>query len=490
MKIPQSLQTIELPHNWKLIEAFKTFVNLKYCITSNRFYLLQDNIWVKKPIYQVEHLFLKFLKTRYPNAYTQFNLNTMNKIIILLKRNSFSMVDCKKQANSKGNLIPFLNGVLNTKSLCLLPHSPNKYLTYIIPIHFNFSNTLVNTPMSKFLTKICNFNLKRLQVLRACLYCLFTNDLSNQIALFIYGTSGTGKNTFLRLLMFLVGYDTSLFTTINKLTLNFGLYSLLGKLLIVLENISLFKNNELQVISKIISPDTISPLNDKIKYLSPSQFIPSSFLIITSNVICYIKNAMTDLTQRIIYFPFNFKSNTNNKNLFNIIMKTNNNDEQIITGMIVPYLSAFIIWALTCPKEYVDILKLGGLTISNLISEDNVQNHPLHVWAKKRLQISSNSQVSIGNNNSDGTTLYGDYLIWARINGVSPINLNNFSNLLFDLLNSMKFNIKKKYLPSGLIIIGIQLNDKTTINTTFKLITNTNHITDIDFYSDVEKNQN
>jgi len=127
---------------------------------------------------QIQELFLDFIQIRFPNAYTSFQLNNVSQILLLLKRHSISMPECKRIANSNGFLLPFLNGVLNTLTLQILPHHDSNYITHIIPVNFDITvNTLANTAMSKFLMEICNFSANRLNVLRAWLYCLFVNCL-------------------------------------------------------------------------------------------------------------------------------------------------------------------------------------------------------------------------------------------------------------------------------------------------------------------------
>jgi phage/plasmid-associated DNA primase len=79
------------------------------------------------------------LRSKYPDSYKTFNLKNLDNISLLLtEHEDFSMPDAIADANSNGFLLPFLNGVLNTKTLELLPHSPNNYSTHIIPIEYNY----------------------------------------------------------------------------------------------------------------------------------------------------------------------------------------------------------------------------------------------------------------------------------------------------------------------------------------------------------------
>lgn len=459
-----------LPNIWLLVEHFTSLLNVKYCISYNSFYIYHGNILNKLTNEELQKIFLDFIQLKFPSAYTSFQLNNISQVLILLKRNTISLPECQKEANSNGFLLPFLNGVFNTLTLQLLPHSATNYITHMIPLQFDFTaSTLVNTPMSMFLTAICNNSLIRLNILRACLNCLFTNDLSNQVALYIYGPGGTGKSTLINILMYLIGPQAALTTSLVHLNSRFGPASLLGKLFLMLSDISLYRGLEPKIIKELITGDYLMA---EFKFLNPFQFIPRAFLIITSNVLWDIKNATTGMSRRFIYFPFDFIPNNKMTNLFNI------DGTGRISGMLPPFFSAFIIWILTCPKEYLDLLKLGGLAITKLISTDGILTYPLQMWVSEWLIYNRNCTVFIGNNKSNPTTLYGNYLAWAILNGVTPLKFNQFSNLLIDLLNSMKWQVEKKRKATGAVLLGVELRDRPLILPSIKLGTGHDAITD------------
>jgi hypothetical protein len=67
------------------------------------------------------------LKSQYPNIYKKFILKNIDDFILLITQHEeFSMAEEIANANSNGFLMPFLNGVLNTKTLEFLPHSSSK----------------------------------------------------------------------------------------------------------------------------------------------------------------------------------------------------------------------------------------------------------------------------------------------------------------------------------------------------------------------------
>jgi len=193
-------------------------------------------------------------------------------------------------ANSNGFLLPFLNGVVNTKTLEILPHSPDNYTTHIIPVNYSKEDTIENTKFAEFLTALVNRNPMRLKVIRACLYLIFTNNLSYQIALYIYGPGGTGKSIFINILMYLLGKEVTLSSSLTQIKSRFGLATLVGKLLLVLNDIPMYSGQEPQVLKNIIAQD---PMQAEKKFKQPVPFIPNAFTVMTSNKFMNIKNQST-----------------------------------------------------------------------------------------------------------------------------------------------------------------------------------------------------
>lgn len=59
-------------------------------------------------------------------------------------------------------------------------------------------------------------------------------------------------------------------------------------------------------------------MQGEVKYKNPFSFIPTAFIIITSNVIWDIKEATTGLQRRMLYLPFDFTPKIKNPELFKI----------------------------------------------------------------------------------------------------------------------------------------------------------------------------
>jgi putative DNA primase/helicase len=441
----------QLPNTWDLVELFISHnPNIKYCMSYKTFYKYNGQFWIIITKDQVTRIIIKFLKFQYPNIYKKFNIKSLDDFILLLKQNEeFSMPDAILKANVNGFLLPFLNGVLNTVTLELLPHSPLNYSTHIIPIEYNSDDSIKNTKFAEFLSSLVNHNSNRLKILRACLKLIFTNNLVYQIALYIYGPGGTGKSTFINLLMYLLGKEVTLSTSMPQLNSRFGLASIIGKYLLVLNDVSLYRGQEPKTIKNIITQDVMEA---DVKYKQPISFTPNSFLIFTSNVLWDIKNSTTGLSRRMIYFPCDNVPNHKELDLFKIMR---NNE---VVGSLIPYLGGFINWILSCPQEYVDLLYKGGSNITSMISQDSIYVNPLNVFVKDCLIEDKDHKVRLGSDPSDTTSIYGIYCFWCKNNGLTPSSNKNLNLLLPGLLKQLGWSVRKTRKTVGLVLTGVSID--------------------------------
>jgi P4 family phage/plasmid primase-like protien len=441
-----------LPNIWDLADLFiKDNPFIKYCMSHKSYYHCKNNIWSIINKDQLTRLIIKFLKLKYPKQFKKFNLKSLDDFFLLISQHEeFSMPDAIANANSNGFLLPFRNGVLNTKTLEFDSHSPSNYTTHIIPVDYSKEDTIKDTKFAEFLTHIVNNNRMRLHILRACLYLIFTNNLIYQIALYIYGPGGTGKSTFISLLMYLLGKEVTLSSSISQVSSKFGVASIVGKFLVILNDVSLFRGQEPKNIKNIVTQDQMEAEQ---KYKQPFMFTPNCFIMLTSNVLWDIKNSTTGLARRMIYFPFDNVPKFKELDLFRVLP---NGDAM---GTLVPHLGGFINWVLTCPNEDRDLLYQGGSKITELISQDSIHINPLHVFVKDLLIPNEDSHVRIGTKETGNDTLYGVYCSWCYVNGINPISFKGFSILLLDLLKQQGWQISKKRLAIGFVVTGVDIND-------------------------------
>lgn len=440
-------------NTWDLNEMFGSqHPNIKFCEDHKSFYIYKNNFWNILSYKELSSIILIWIRYNLSN-YTFFSPAKVPKIISLLESFSkFNLNHEKYLINEKGFLIPFKNGVLNSKTLNLSPHSPFNYNTHIILIDYD-KNAQISDNFKKFLSTICNNDPIRLNILRACLYLILYNRLTYQVALYIYGPGGIGKSTFFNILMFLLGEDAALSIDLNRLNNRFGAAFILNKILIVLNDISLYRGAEPKILKEIVSSDMISIEQ---KYNDPKQIRPTAFVLLSSNSLWDIKNQTLGLARRIIYFLFENVPKVKNLNLFNLDKYYRG------SGLLINDLSGFVNWILTCPQSFLDEFEKGGEHISYLIGSDIlIKRHPLKAWVKEWLFESPGAKTFFSTSKFGNIkeTLYGNYLSWCKQNGETPSNQKQFSHLLLDLLKSDKWNVNRKRSSSGVYFEDVSLRD-------------------------------
>jgi hypothetical protein len=128
-------------------------------------------MWVSLTKDLIYKKIIKFLKSQFPKCYKNFNIKNLDDIILLIMQNDdFSMQESKILVNKNGFLLPFKNGILNTKTLEFFKHDSKYFITHIIPIDYDSEATLVNTKFSEFLSSIVNY--KKFRKI-TCFTCMF-----------------------------------------------------------------------------------------------------------------------------------------------------------------------------------------------------------------------------------------------------------------------------------------------------------------------------
>lgn len=170
------------------------------------------------------------------------------------------MQKAKVEANKNGFLIPFKNGVLNSVTKKLLEHEPLLYCTHIIAVNYKEDQSIENTPVSAFLSEFVGYRPLLLNLLRAYLNIIFTNNTRYQVALHLHGPGGTGKSTLINILLYLIGPEASYATSLQNLNSSaggLGLSRISHKIFLVINDMTHFKGKEPKLLKEIITGDSI-----------------------------------------------------------------------------------------------------------------------------------------------------------------------------------------------------------------------------------------
>ena len=129
--------------------------------------------------------------------------------------------------------LPFQNGALCLETMTLHPHSPERPFTWQLPHAYDPQATCPQT--QAWLHETVGGAHDQVQVLRAYAKAVVTRRVDLQRYLETLGPGGTGKGTYTRLLMALVGCENTVATELKHLEANrFELSQLRGKVLMVI----------------------------------------------------------------------------------------------------------------------------------------------------------------------------------------------------------------------------------------------------------------
>lgn len=459
----------KLPNIWTLCEEFsKDNPNFKYCTYYHTFYSYYNEELIWKPLEKIDahNMIIQWLKLTYKDAYKEFQPRRLEDLLILLKSETrFSMQLAKAEVNKNGFLIPFKNGVLNSITRVFLKHDPLLYCTHIVAVPYNTEQSIINTPISEFLSQFVAFKPKLLNQLRAFLNLIFTNNTRYQVALFIYGPGGTAKSTLINILLYLIGPEASFSTSLQNLNSRFGLSKLSHKTFLVINDMTHFKGKKPKLLKEIITGDSVN--SEKI-YRDYISIIPHVLVATTINSVWEIENPTGGINRRIVYLPIDFLPLIKDPNLFNLT------SFGTAEGKILSHLPGLINWILSCPQEYLDSLQAGSEILSRAINPENIiGNYHLDTWIEGSLINDDKGKTQVGNSKSGLDTLYGNYLNWCRLHNIEPpIKINRFSNLLLDSLKTLKWTVSKKRSSSGYFIVGVKIKVEVNFN---NAITINNH---------------
>lgn len=232
---------------------------------------------------------------------------------------------------SDAKFIAFRNGVLNIRTMELLPPSPEYVITNIIPWDYNPEayDELTDTTLNKI---ACGDRSIR-DILEECIgYCFFReNELSKSFIL--TGQGANGKSTFLDLVEWVLGRDNYVSLDLDELSEKFSTSSIFGKLANIGDDISdeFLQGKQISQFKKIVSGNDIKAEN---KGQDVFFFKPTVKLLFSANEIPRVRNkGFEAIKRRLVIIPFNAKFNKDDPD-FNSRIKWDLQTQQVAEYLI------------------------------------------------------------------------------------------------------------------------------------------------------------
>lgn len=308
-----------------------------------------------------------------------------------------------EELNPNPYLINIKNGMHDVPSKILLPHDP-KYLS-TIQLNCNFHN---NAKCPKFIvflnTTLSPDNIRLLQEITGYLLIPVTKS---QKAFLIYGPGGSGKSTFLSVLINLLGQINCSAVSLQDLTDRFRASNLFGKLANVCSDIPAKPIEDAAIFKGIVGEDTI--LAER-KFKNPFEFKPFARLLFSANQLPRTLDKTSAFFRRWIIVGFN-----------NVIPEGER--DPLLKEKLSEELEGIFLWALeglerliknnfvfsetTESKELVELYKRESSSVLTFVEDQCV--------------IRPDVQV-------DRSQLYGEYKTWCQDNGFKPSSQRSFNN--------------------------------------------------------------
>ena len=351
-------------------------------------------------------------------------------------------------------LIPFKNGVLDTRESKLLPHDPAFRLCWALP--FDYDQGATCEPIQEWLLEVNSGHADRVQLCRAWLKAVLTGQSRFQKFLYLVGAGGTGKTTWLNLVEACLGQTNVMVSDLVTLENNrFETANLRNKRLLCIHEAHKFAND----ITVLKNATGQSPLRYELKGIQAgNSFIFGGMVMLSGNEDLRSNESTSALSRRKISLPFSVVCPDDKKR--DLIGKDERGNP---TGEFAPYLTGLINWALEMPDSDMTafLVQTSRMvpSIQEHAAESLVDTNPIASWLDECCFVLADAKQYIGSIDKDKSEyLYSSYNDFCLQRGNKPTTLSRFSGLVLDLLNhQLKVDAAKGRDSKGFYIRGIGL---------------------------------
>ncbi|WP_143864504.1 DUF5906 domain-containing protein, partial [Nostoc linckia] len=399
-------------------------------------------VWTPQTVEYVESIIEIILESRNIVGFNSYAYIT-NVVKIMRCR----LLVYKWDERSPKEMLPFINGVLDIATGQLHPHSPGYRFTWHLPREHkpqagdwptinNFLDHLAagNEAIKNLLICYCNAVIKG------------RHDL--QKFLHLIGLGGTGKGTFARLLVSLIGKQN-----VHSTTLEDWLGNRFEGANAYKKRLVLFPDEDKQTgkLGKFLSLVGEDDIRAEEKGKKAFLYRYDGMVLVLSNEPIFAGGSANRVKRRVITVPCN-----NSVAVVQLDLET----------QFEPELSAFTNYVLSIPDEQVANTLLGRTIPECTLEfwENRMRVDSIAAWINSHVIYDQSAQTAIGANRHEGAngeqvvTLFGSYNRYCQNTGNSPKAHNNFSPDLLELCKSvLGWDVERKVTKTGKFVKGLRL---------------------------------
>ncbi|BBD63650.1 hypothetical protein NIES2109_65250 (plasmid) [Nostoc sp. HK-01] len=344
-------------------------------------------------------------------------------------------------------LIPLMDGVLNPKTMQLLPHASGYRFLWQLP--YKWSDRIIGCQkVTDWLSETMMADAILVQLLRAYLKAIVTGRADLHRFLECIGPGGSGKSTFQWLATALVGIDNTAVTTLKQLEANrFETASLYGKRLVLITDSERY-GGDVSNLKAITGEDIIRNERKGIQQTKGFKF--PGMVMIAANEAIQSNDYTSGLKRRRLTVPF--------LNQIPPHLRRNLESE------FEPYLPGVLQWVLEMPDdEMVKLVVDTANSVSSLASfsgEFLLDTNPLADWLDNCAVYDPKAKTYVGTLDKPAEHyLYASYCRWMSGTGSKAVSLRRFSECLIDVCRNQLglSDIAKGRDNQGAYITGIDL---------------------------------
>jgi putative DNA primase/helicase len=376
----------------------------------------------------------------------------------------------------KSNLLPlptvpphdiaFRNGLFDPHTGILTPPAPERAATWVIP-HDHAPGGQCPVFMA-WLEKATSGNRDKQLMLRAFIAAALTGRADLQRFVYMLGPGGSGKSTFIRIMVQILGPDNCITTDLKNLEQNrFETARVYGKRLTVITDTDKYGG----AVNNLKAMTGQDPLRNEQKHKQQgNSFIYAGMVLMAGNEPLQATDYTSGFIRRQLVIMFDRVITAAEKRAF--IKKGGE-------AQLIREIPAIINWALELDAESVTATFMNPpeAVMTASFEAQNDQN-PILKWATETLIPNPGNRVFVGNCKEGRTKgeaivfycesdfkLYPSYLAWCKRARREPVSLPRFSPLLIDVLrNALGVEgVEKKRHGEGIFLTGIAINEEQAV---------------------------
>ncbi|MBD1889316.1 phage/plasmid primase, P4 family [Coleofasciculus sp. FACHB-SPT9] len=398
-------------------------------------------VWSPETNEFVESMISSILKARGISGYGSHSF-----VVNIVKKLRCELLQRRWEQPSANKLLPFHDGVLELATGKLLPHSPGYKFTWALERSHD-SNATDWSLIDQFLTHATGGNDRLKEILICYCHAVLMGRADLQKFLHLTGVGGSGKGTYMRLLVDLIGQTNVHSSTLEDWCGNrFEAANAFGKRLVVFWD----EDKALKQLGRFKSLIGQDLLRGEEKGKKAFQFRFDGMVAVSSNFPIFAGDNSSGMSRRVIGIPFNAT-----------IAASKRRD---LSKDFQPQLAAFTNYLLTIPSQRVTEVLLGleaAPELNQQFWESRIRTDSVAAWLNDRVIRDSLATTPVGNDAEDERMLYGSYVQHCRKSGTPARGNKNFSPDLLELCRTILgwTEIEKVHTKTGKLIKGLRLRD-------------------------------